>query len=89
MKKIIACVIVMLIFSGIIFADTYVNGYYKKSGTYVEGYYRSDSNNSVKDNWSYKGNVNPYTNEDGTNYYKGNKSSEYYEEYKDKGLFDE
>lgn len=43
----------------------YVNGYYKKNGTYVEGYYRTKKNSSKSDNFSSKGNKNPYTGKKG------------------------
>ena len=46
-------------------AATYVDGYTKSNGTYVEGYYRSSPNNTVYDNYSTDGNVNPYTGEEG------------------------
>lgn len=42
-----------------------VNGYYKKNGTYVEPHYRSSPNSTPLDNWSTKGNSNPYTGEEG------------------------
>lgn len=48
------------------FADTYVHGYYTKNGTYVEPHYRSDNNGSAYDNWSTRGNQNPYTGQYGT-----------------------
>ena len=57
----------------------YVSGYYKSNGTYVNSYYRSDRNNTVTDNYSYYGNVNPYTYETGSNYYANSLSSEYYQ----------
>jgi hypothetical protein len=47
-------------------ADTYVNGYFKKDGTYVPGYYRSSPNGTNLDNYSTKGNVNPYNGNSGT-----------------------
>jgi hypothetical protein len=47
-------------------ADEYVNGYYKKNGTYVEGYNRTSSNSTKDDNYSTKGNQNPYTGTYGT-----------------------
>lgn len=47
-------------------ADVYVNGYYRKDGTYVKPHYRSDPDGSVLNNWSTKGNVNPYTGKRGT-----------------------
>ena len=55
-----------------------VNGYFKSNGTYVAPYVRSDSNSTVKDNYSYKGNTNPYTGKTGTDYYKSSPSSDYY-----------
>lgn len=59
------------------FPDEYVNGHFE-NGRYVQGYYRSDKNNTVRDNFSYKGNINPYTYEEGHNYYRNNPTSEYY-----------
>ena len=41
--------------------DTYVKGYTKKDGTYVPAHHRSSPNSSKSDNWSTKGNTNPYT----------------------------
>ena len=43
-----------------------VNGYTKKSGTYVMPSYRSSSNSFKYDNYSAKGNYNPYTGKKGT-----------------------
>lgn len=59
-------------------ADQWVNGYTRSDGTYVQGHYRSDPNGTVRDNFSYKGNRNPYTGEIGTNRYRNDPSSEYY-----------
>jgi len=47
-------------------ADEYVNGYFRKDGTYVAPHYRTDPNNNAFDNYSTKGNVNPYTGQLGT-----------------------
>lgn len=60
-------------------ADQWVNGYTRSDGTYVQGHYRSDSNGTVRDNYSYKGNTNPYTGQTGTNRYRDNPTSEYYD----------
>ena len=57
----------------------WVNGYTRSNGAYVSGYNRSESNNTVRDNYNYKDNNNPYTGETGTNYYKSSPSSEYYD----------
>lgn len=47
------------------FADTYVRGHTTKNGTYVEPHYRSSPNSSTYDNYSTKGNSNPYTGKEG------------------------
>lgn len=44
----------------------HVRGYTRKDGTYVAPHYRSAPNGTSSDNWSTKGNVNPYTGEAGT-----------------------
>src|ERR1700745_1598531 len=61
------------------FADQYVHGYTRSNGTYVQPYYRSSPNGTVRDNFSYKGNVNPYTGTVGTNRYIHDKTSPYYQ----------
>lgn len=67
-----------LLFSGSALSDTYVQGHYTNNGSYVQPYHRSDSNNTVRDNYSYKGNSNPYTGQSGSNYYRNSPSSSYY-----------
>jgi hypothetical protein len=61
------------------FADQFVHGYTRSNGTYVRPYYRSSPNGTVTDNFSYKGNVNPYTGAVGTNRYLHDKTSPYYQ----------
>lgn len=63
---IITSILSSLFFSKLSYSDTYVNGYYKKNGSYVNGHYRSSKNNSVYDNYSTKGNINPYTRKRGS-----------------------
>jgi hypothetical protein len=46
--------------------SVYVNGYYRNDGTYVQGHYRTAPNSTRTDNYSYRGNVNPYTRKVGT-----------------------
>lgn len=48
------------------FAQVKVRGYTKKNGTYVAPHYRSNPNSTKLDNWSTKGNINPYTGKAGT-----------------------
>lgn len=47
------------------FAD-YVNGYTRSNGTHVDGYHRSSPDGNPYNNYSTKGNVNPYTGKVGT-----------------------
>jgi hypothetical protein len=47
-------------------SDIQVHGYTKKNGTVVQPYYRSHENGTQRDNFSTKGNVNPYTGKIGT-----------------------
>ena len=70
-----------LILSNPLLADTYVNGYYRSNGTYVAPHYRSSPNSTVTDNWSYKGNTNPYTGETGSNSYDSYNSYGSYSSY--------
>jgi len=79
MKKLILITIFILGSLNFTFADEYVKGYYRSNGTYVQGYYRSDKNNTVRDNYSYYNNTNPYTGEKGTNKYKNDNTSQYYQ----------
>lgn len=60
-------------------ADEYVHGYTRSNGTYVQPYYRSSPDSTVSNNYSYEGNVNPYTGSVGTNRYTHDETSPYYE----------
>lgn len=46
-----------------------VKGYYRKDGTYVQPHMRSSPDGSFYNNWSTKGNINPYTGAEGTRNY--------------------
>ncbi|MBB4266287.1 hypothetical protein [Roseospira visakhapatnamensis] len=49
------------------FADSiYVEGYTRSDGTYVAPHYRSAPDRTPYNNWSTRGNVNPYTGQAGT-----------------------
>ena len=41
--------------------DVYVNGYYRGNGTYVASHMSSQDDGVFENNWSTKGNPNPYT----------------------------
>ncbi len=70
MKKCIIATLACTMFLGcagvtLCSADQYVKGYTRSNGTYVEGYHRTSPNSTTSDNYSTKGNVNPYTGEKG------------------------
>ena len=56
-------------------ADVYVNGYDKANGTFVAPHYRSSPDGSVLNNWSSKGNINPYTGAVGDRTYSASSGS--------------
>lgn len=77
MKKILIALVLGLAFGTLGFsinqadAATRVSGYTTKRGTYVQPYYKSTPNKTKIDNYSTKGNYNPYTGKKGyTNPYK-------------------
>jgi len=65
LKKFIILTILVLtilsLFMLAVQADVWVKGYYKKDGTYVKGHWRSSPDSDPTNNFSYPGNVNPYT----------------------------
>lgn len=73
-KKIIVSFVALLFIATSVFflsagsveAAVRVGGYIKKSGTYVAPSYRSAPNKTKIDNYSTKGNYNPYTGKIGT-----------------------
>lgn len=46
--------------------DVLVKGYVKRDGTYVAPHYRTQPDNNPYNNYSTKGNINPYTGKTGT-----------------------
>lgn len=66
MRKLV--ILLLLLVSGELLArDIYVHGYTRRDGTYVQPHYRTAPDNTTRNNYSYRGNVNPYTGEVGTN----------------------
>lgn len=47
-------------------AGSYVKGYTRSDGTYVQGHYRSSPDSSNNNNYSTRGNTNPYSGQQGT-----------------------
>ena len=55
----------------------YVSGYYRSNGTYVKPHYRTAPNSTNRDNFSTRGNTNPYTGQAGYITPDNNTSSTY------------
>jgi hypothetical protein len=70
MKKIFLALFMLLGLFSMAFAKGnatgYTKGYTKSNGTRVEGYHRTSPNSTKNDNYSTRGNVNPYTGVAGT-----------------------
>ena len=64
--KYVAMLLAAMAITGAAQAAKYVDGYTKKDGTQVQGHYKTESNSSKQDNYSTKGNTNPYTGKKGT-----------------------
>ena len=63
----VALIVGLLGFAGSVEAASRVRGYYKPStGRYIMPHYRTSPNKSKFDNYSTKGNYNPYTGKRGT-----------------------
>lgn len=73
-KITIVSIILLLAFSGSAIAKSpssgsgthSVKGHVKKDGTYVQPHNATNPNNTQRDNWSSKPNVNPYSGKPGT-----------------------
>ena len=56
---------VKVIFAQVNTNNHYVSGYYKSNGTYVSGHHRTNPNQTNRDNYTTKPNINPYTGKKG------------------------
>lgn len=66
MKTLLFAFILTLAACGTTCADVYVRPHVRGNGTIVQGHYRSDPDGIRWNNWSSRGNVNPYTGKAGT-----------------------
>lgn len=67
MLRVIICVAMLSITSSFeVLADDFVPGYMRSDGTYVPPHWRTSPNSTKIDNYSTRGNVNPYTGERGS-----------------------
>lgn len=64
--KVLTVVVCLLAFSVSAFSSTHVRGTVRRNGHYVQPHYRTSPNRTRLDNYSTKGNVNPYTGKRGT-----------------------
>jgi hypothetical protein len=64
MKKL--AVITFIAFAAAASAQVHVRPHVNSNGTLVEGHYRGSPNKTDLDNYSTRGNTNPYTGEEGT-----------------------
>ncbi len=66
MKNIAAIGALLLVSSSAFSGDAWVDGHTRKDGTYVAGHHRSTPDNTTSNNYSTRGNTNPYTGQQGT-----------------------
>ena len=67
MKKITLLAVALAVgWLGVAQAQVLVDPYLRRDGTYVDGLYRSNPDGNPYNNWSYPGNVNPYTGKEAT-----------------------
>lgn len=65
MKKILLLLMAVLVFAAGAAEAKYQRGYVRKNGTYVSGHFKTSSDGSKLNNYSTKGNRNPYTGKKG------------------------
>ena len=85
-KKAYLILIFLFLWFGSIFCQTNshhvrVSGYTRKDGSYVQPYFRTAPNSTNRDNFSTKGNVNPYTGKPGWIEPDGKYNTFYYDTY--------
>lgn len=63
MKTLAIALMLALVITGLASADEYVRGYVRRDGIYVPPHFRTSPDSNRYNNYSYPGNVNPYTGE--------------------------
>ena len=66
MKNLLVALLVLSTSAAMAQGSHMKQGYFKKDGTYVAPSYATNPNNTKLDNYSSKGNINPYTGKEGT-----------------------
>jgi opacity protein-like surface antigen len=64
--KLAVGVTLLLLATSALAADQYTRGYTRQDGTYVQPHYSTPDNQYRSDNYSARGNMNPYTGERGS-----------------------
>lgn len=63
----IGCALALVLAGGAVAQGVhYVSGYVRSDGTYVAPHYQTNPNNTRNDNFSTRGNIDPYTGQAGT-----------------------
>lgn len=65
-RKLVLSLVLLTALASAAVAQVHVNGYFRRDGTYVAPHYRSAPDGNPSNNWSTRGNVNPYTGQGGT-----------------------
>ena len=65
LRKILACVIALFVLTGVVEGAQRTRGYIKKNGTYIMPHYKTRKDGTRLNNYSTKGNENPYTGKKG------------------------
>ena len=66
MRQLWLSLLALILTATIVQADVWVTSYIRSDGTFVPGHWRTSPNNTRLDNYSTRGNVNPYTGRRGT-----------------------
>lgn len=66
LRKVIILGGIVILLGQVVSAQVYVRPYVRHDGTSVQGHYRSSPDNNSYNNYSTKGNVNPYNGNVGT-----------------------
>lgn len=66
LRRLVLSLVVLTTLASAVFAQVHVRGYTRQDGTYVPPHYRTAPDHTPFNNWSTRGNVNPYTGQSGT-----------------------
>lgn len=66
LRKILACMLALFVLASAAEGTQKTRGYFKKNGTYVMPHYKTKRDGTRLNNYSTKGNINPYTGKNGT-----------------------